>query len=83
MKFKLEVGIGRDELLRVAEASRRASNADYLVANTLDMVQGPGAGAFLLGEGGHEWVARRDLPARMLALARSALALAPPARDRT
>ena len=81
VKFKLEVGIDRDELLRVAEASRRASNADYLVANTLDMVQGPGAGAYLLGEGSQEWVPRPDLPARMLALARSALG--PPALDRT
>jgi phosphopantothenate---cysteine ligase (CTP) len=80
VKFKLEVGIARDELLRVAEASRRASNADYLVANTLDMVQGPGAGAYLLGEGSHEWVPRPDLPARMLGLARSALARPTPGR---
>ncbi len=46
--------------------------ADYLVANTLDMVEGPGAGAYLLREGGHEWVARGGLPDRMLALVRAA-----------
>ncbi len=70
VKFKLEVGLSRDELLRVAEASRVASGADYLVANTLDMVEGPGAGAYLLNEAGAEWVARDALPERMLALLR-------------
>jgi len=69
VKFKLEVGISREELLRVGEASRRASGANYLVANTLDMVQGPDSGAFLLGDAGHEWVARANLPQRMVALA--------------
>ena len=38
VKFKLEVGLSREELIRVAEASRKSSGADYLVANTLDMV---------------------------------------------
>jgi len=68
VKFKLEVGLNRDELIRVAEASRKASGADYLVANTLDMVQGPSAGAFLLSEAGADWVTRDELPQRMLAL---------------
>jgi phosphopantothenate-cysteine ligase len=68
VKFKLEVGLTRDELLRVAEASRKASGADYLVANTLDMVEGPGAGAYLLSDGGAEWVARDELAQRMLEL---------------
>ncbi len=74
VKFKLEVGIGPDELLRVAEASRRASGADYLVANTLDMVEGRGAGAWLLGPGpaggrdSHEWVPRGGLPERLVQL---------------
>src|SRR4051812_19087715 len=62
VKFKLEVGISREELLRVGGASRRASGADYLVANTLDMVRGEGAGAFLLSHSGHEWVPRAELP---------------------
>src|SRR5688500_7881360 len=68
VKFKLEVGIGRQELLRVGEASRTASGADYLVANTLDMVEGPQAGAFLLSAAGHEWVPRAALAKRMVKL---------------
>ena len=69
VKFKLEVGIARDELVRVGQASRLASGADYLVANTLDMVDGPGAGAILLGEAGEEWVPRDELPTRLVRLA--------------
>src|SRR4051812_35196433 len=69
VKFKLEVGITRDELLRVGEASRTASGADYLVANTLDMVNGPNAGAFLIGgPAGHEWVPRGGLPDRLVGI---------------
>ena len=66
VKFKLEVGITRDELLAVGEASRAASGADYLVANTLDMVEGPDAGEFLIGPAGHEWVPRGGLPDRLV-----------------
>ncbi len=72
VKFKLEVGITPDELLRVGQASRVSSRADYLVANTLDMVTGPGAGAYLLSEAGHEWVPRPELPRRMVELATAA-----------
>lgn len=68
VKFKLEVGVARDELIRIGQASRRASGADYLVANTLDMVGGPGAGAFLLSDGGEEWVPREELPGRLTRL---------------
>jgi phosphopantothenoylcysteine synthetase/decarboxylase len=68
VKFKLEVGIGEDELIAVAEASRRASGADYIVANTLDMVTGENAGAWLLGESGKERVPRHELSARLLKL---------------
>jgi phosphopantothenoylcysteine synthetase/decarboxylase len=71
VKFKLEVGIGREDLLRVGEASRTASGADYLVANTLDMVEGPEAGAFLLSAAGHEWVPRAELAARLVKLVQS------------
>ena len=71
VKFKLEVGIAREELLRVAEASRTASGADYLVANTLDMVEGAEAGAYLLGATGHEWVPRASLAARLVKLVQS------------
>ena len=36
VKFKLEVGLGDEELIRVAERSRIQSDADLMVANTLD-----------------------------------------------
>jgi hypothetical protein len=68
VKFKLEVGISREELLRIGETSRVSSGADYLVANTLAMVNGSDAGAYLLRDGGHEWVARARLPGRMVEL---------------
>lgn len=69
VKFKLEVGISEDELLRIGETSRKASGADYLVANTLAMVNGPRPGAYLLQEGGQEWVDREKLAGRMVAIA--------------
>jgi phosphopantothenoylcysteine synthetase/decarboxylase len=69
-KFKLEVGIGREELLRIGRASRVASGANYLVANTLEMVEGENAGAFLISEGGEEFVPRGELPARLAELVR-------------
>jgi phosphopantothenoylcysteine synthetase/decarboxylase len=62
VKFKLEVGVDADELVRIGQSSRAASGADYLVANTLEMTQGEGAGAFLLGEGTREWVEARQAP---------------------
>jgi phosphopantothenoylcysteine synthetase/decarboxylase len=68
VKFKLEVGMSDEELLAVGQASRVASGADYLVANTLEMVNGPRPGAYLLREGGQEWVARESLAERMVAL---------------
>jgi hypothetical protein len=71
VKFKLEVGIAKDELIRIGQASRVASGADYLVANTLEMVVGPSAGAFLLSDGGEEWVPRDELPARLVRLVSS------------
>lgn len=68
VKFKLEVGVPDDELLRIGDASRRASGADYLVANTLEMTAGPRAGAYLLGEGTSEWVPRARLAPRLQSL---------------
>ena len=68
VKFKLEVGIDRECLIRIGQASRAASGADYLIANTLDMVDGPNAGAYLLSAGEPEWVARGELPARLTRL---------------
>ena len=69
VKFKLEVGLSKDELLKVGEASRVASGADFLVANTLDMVEGEAAGAYLLSAGESEWIARDQLAARCARIA--------------
>ncbi|MGA2499292.1 MAG: phosphopantothenoylcysteine decarboxylase [Tepidisphaeraceae bacterium] len=68
VKFKLEVGLEVDELLKIGENSRLASGADYLVANTLEMVNGLKPGAYLLRTGGHEWVDRDRLPSRLAQL---------------
>ena len=65
VKFKLEVGRTKDQLIAIGQASRAASGADYLVANTLEMVGGPSAGAYLIGEQSVEWVARENLPNRL------------------
>ncbi|MCE9591013.1 MAG: hypothetical protein K8S99_10855 [Planctomycetes bacterium] len=73
VKFKLEVGLSKEELIRVGQASRRASGAEYLVANTLAMVGGPEAGAYLLSEVGEEWVPRGELAARLAAVVREAI----------
>lgn len=70
VKFKLEVGIAPEELIRVGQASRLGSRADYLVANTLDMVEGEKAGGYLLSAEGAEWVARAELPGRLAKLVR-------------
>jgi len=71
VKFKLEVGISKDELIRVGQTSRKSSGADYLVANTLDMVSGENAGAYLLSDNGTKWVARHELPQMMAQLVQS------------
>jgi phosphopantothenate---cysteine ligase (CTP) len=66
IKFKLEVGLTDEELLRVAGASRTASGADLMVANTLAMARPTGGGeggAFLLDESGARRVGRKGLAA--------------------
>ena len=68
-KFKLEVGVSREELIRIGQASRVASGAEYLVANSLEMVQGEKPGAFILSERGEEWIARAELARRLAELA--------------
>jgi len=72
-KFKLEVGISVDELIRIGQASRKASGADYLVANTLEMVEGEKAGAYLLSEEGAEFIARGELAGRLARVVRGRL----------
>jgi len=49
VKFKLEVGISEDQLIQIASASRTASGANLIVANTLEMVQGAQGGAYIIG----------------------------------
>ena len=64
VKFKLETGIAEGQLLDIAERSRRQSDADLMVANTLE-----DAGDWaLLGPlaQGYERVSRRELPDRLL-----------------
>jgi phosphopantothenoylcysteine synthetase/decarboxylase len=64
VKFKLEVGVSDEQLLDVAERSRRQSGADLMAANTLE---GSSAWAFLGPiDGGYQRVSRRELAARLL-----------------
>jgi phosphopantothenate---cysteine ligase (CTP) len=64
VKFKLEVGKTNAELLDIAEKSRRHSQADLMVANTLeDAAHWAFLGPF--ADGYHK-VSRRDLAARLL-----------------
>jgi phosphopantothenate---cysteine ligase (CTP) len=59
VKFKLEVGVSDEQLLTTAERSRTQSDADLMVANTLE---GADAWAFLGPlNGRYERVPRRDL----------------------
>lgn len=80
VKFKLEVGLSDDELKRVGEASRRASGAELLVANTLAMVDSAGGasrgGAYLLSDAGAVWVERGSLAERVAAAVAERLGLA-------
>jgi phosphopantothenoylcysteine synthetase/decarboxylase len=69
VKFKLEVGISEEDLIKIAGESRRSSGADYIVANTLAMVSGENAGAYVIGEGTCIRVQRADLAARLKTIA--------------
>jgi phosphopantothenoylcysteine synthetase/decarboxylase len=65
VKFKLEVEVSDEQLLEVAEASRRHSQADLMVANTLEAV---GVYAHLGPiEGRYVTVSRQDLADRLMA----------------
>jgi phosphopantothenoylcysteine synthetase/decarboxylase len=72
-KFKLEVGTPKEALLQIAQSSRQSSGADYLVANTLEMVEGEGAGAYLISEKDSEFIPRANLAARLAQLVRERL----------
>jgi phosphopantothenoylcysteine synthetase/decarboxylase len=64
VKFKLEVGVSEERLLEIAEASRRQSAADLMVANTLE---GANYWAYLGPmAGGYQRLGRRDLADQLL-----------------
>jgi phosphopantothenate-cysteine ligase/phosphopantothenoylcysteine decarboxylase/phosphopantothenate--cysteine ligase len=73
VKFKLQVEMSDEELIRIAEASRLASQADLIVANTLAMTAGPDAGAFLIDPAGATRVTREELPSKLVDRLRKAL----------
>jgi phosphopantothenoylcysteine synthetase/decarboxylase len=63
VKFKLEVGVGDEKLLEVAESSRRHSGADLMVANTLE---GSHQYAFLGPlDGSYQRIEKSELPLRL------------------
>jgi phosphopantothenoylcysteine synthetase/decarboxylase len=63
VKFKLEVGLSERELIAIAEKSRRQSNADWMVANTLE---GAADWAFLGDARGYKQVNRAGLAGALL-----------------
>ena len=64
VKFKLEVGIGEQELVELAEAARLQSDADLIVANTLE---GAAYWAYIGPQSErYERVPRRELPDRLV-----------------
>jgi phosphopantothenate---cysteine ligase (CTP) len=64
VKFKLEVGITEEELRRIAERSRAQSDADLIVANTLE---GKDAVAWIGDRAsGWEQVSRAELAQRLI-----------------
>lgn len=62
VKFKLEVGVSEGELQRIADASRRHSRADVIVANTL---AGMSSWALIGTNGGFARVDRENLSANV------------------
>jgi len=61
IKFKLEVGIAEEQLIAVAENSRKASSADMIIANTLEMVKGENPEAYFIDDQGVVRIARDKL----------------------
>ena len=64
IKFKLEVGLTNDDLIKVASASRLASDADMIVANTLAMARpadGTEGGGYMIDAHGPKWITRSQL----------------------
>jgi phosphopantothenoylcysteine synthetase/decarboxylase len=75
VKFKLEAGVSTTELLAIAERSRRQSQADLMVANTLEGVQRE---AYLGPIDGTYWpLSREQLPTVLIAAVESVAATRP------
>ena len=64
-KFKLEAGISEVELIAKAQASRVHSQADVIVANTLEMVQGTDPAAYIIDAASCQRVTRAALPEQL------------------
>jgi phosphopantothenoylcysteine synthetase/decarboxylase len=64
-KFKLEAGVTEDELIQIAVASRKASKADVIVANTMEMVDAKTGGAWVIDDIGQRRVGRATLAAEL------------------
>lgn len=72
VKFKLEVGTTDAELLRIAERSRQHSDADFIIANTLEGMQ---EWAYLgSADRGYVHVARSKLAERLIGIVEEAQA---------
>jgi len=79
VKFKLEVGVTDDELLAIAARSRAQSDADFLVANTLDRYE---TDAWLIDRSDSaSRVVRAELPSVLLNRLEQVFS-APPGTDR-
>lgn len=73
VKFKLQAGISEEQLLAIAAKSRRASDANFIVANTLEMVQGTAPAAWIVSETSQERIARKELAAHLCKLTKNYL----------
>src|SRR5262249_30726015 len=77
VKFKLEVGLPDESLVEVAEQSRRQSDADLMVGNTLE---GMAAWAWLAPlDGRYRQIPRDELPTRLIEAVERLLAAGPSA----
>lgn len=78
IKFKLEVDITEPQLLQIASASRLASKADLIVANTLAMARPDNpadAAAYLIDDNGSSRIPRNELASSIVRWAHPRLAL--------
>lgn len=66
VKFKLQVGITKEQLLEIAWNSRKVSSADLIVANVLDDFNQPSPNMYICGDGLLVESTRVDLPANVL-----------------